>query len=78
MIRIYEPEDLMEAQCLKDMLQCHNIFCHITGVHLMGAVGELPVSGLLSLYTESEDSSLALELIKQYKNATPVKGSGGG
>ena len=72
MIRIYSPDNLLEAQCLKDMLEAYNIFCHITGTHLMGAVGELPAIGLLALYVEDMDAGRAKELIVEYLNAQPV------
>ena len=62
----------MEAQCLKDMLESHNLFCHITGTDLMGAVGELPAIGLLALYVDDLDAGLAKELIDEYLNAQPV------
>ena len=72
MIRIYNPENLMEAQCLKDMLESHNLFCHITGADLIGGVGELPAIGLLSLYVEDQDAGLAKELISAYLTAKPI------
>ena len=72
MIRIYNPESLIEAQCLKDMLESHNLVCHITGTDLMGAVGELPATGLLALYIEDQDAGQAKELITEYLSATPV------
>lgn len=72
MIRIYSPENLMEAQCLKDMLERHHLFCHITGSDLIGGIGELPAIGLLALYVDDQDAGLAKELIETYLGAQPA------
>ena len=72
MIKIYNPENLIEAQCLKDMLEHRNIFCHVSGVHLTGAIGELPATDLLGLYVTADDAGLARELIDQYISSEPV------
>ncbi len=72
MINIYTPESLLEAQCLKDMLASRCIPCHLAGVDLMGAVGELPAFGLLGLYVEAEDAAVARELIDEYLQAQPL------
>ena len=72
MIKIYDPESLMEAQCLKDVLESRKIVCHIGGGYLSGAVGELPAAGLLGLYVNEEDASIARELVEDYLQAMPV------
>ncbi|MRI34520.1 hypothetical protein EOPP23_16155 [Endozoicomonas sp. OPT23] len=72
MIRIYNPDNLMEAQCLKDMLESHSINCHVGGSYLAGAIGELPANGLLGLYVEDIDAGTARKLIDDYLEAAPV------
>ncbi|MGY0218779.1 putative signal transducing protein [Endozoicomonadaceae bacterium StTr2] len=72
MIPVYKPADMVEAQCLKDMLEHRKIRCHIQGEYLLGGVGELPASGLLELFCLPEDAELARELIQDYLTATPV------
>ncbi|AMO56095.1 hypothetical protein GZ77_04570 [Endozoicomonas montiporae] len=72
MIKIYSPENVMEAQCLKDFLEQQRINCFIGGQYLAGAIGELPVTGLLGLYVEEIDAELAKSLICDYLSATPV------
>ncbi|MCW7553355.1 DUF2007 domain-containing protein [Endozoicomonas gorgoniicola] len=72
MIKIYSPENVIEAQCLKDFLEQQHIPCFIGGQYLAGAIGELPVAGLLGLYVEDMDAGLARRLICDYLNATPV------
>ena len=72
MIKIYSPENAIEAQCLKDFLERQHITCFIGGRYLVGAIGELPAVGLLGLYVEDIDAGLAKGLISDYLNATPV------
>ncbi len=75
MIKIYSPDNPMEAQCLKDMLESHSIGCHVGGSYLAGAIGELPAAGLLGLYVEDLDAVLARNLIEDYLSAAPVPDS---
>ncbi|WP_257253439.1 MULTISPECIES: DUF2007 domain-containing protein [unclassified Endozoicomonas] len=72
MIKIFCPDNLLEAQCLKDVLLNHGIACHLGGSYLTGAVGELPASGLLALYVEDGDAGLAKAMIEDYLKASPV------
>ncbi|WP_422133501.1 DUF2007 domain-containing protein [Endozoicomonas sp. ALD040] len=72
MIKIFSPENLLEAQCLKDVLESHGIACHLGGSYLAGAVGELPATGLLALYVDDYDAGLAKEMIEDYLRASPV------
>ncbi|WP_252180487.1 DUF2007 domain-containing protein [Endozoicomonas sp. 4G] len=72
MIKIFCPDNLLEAQCLKDVLESHGIACHLGGSYLAGAVGELPASGLLALYVEDYDAGLAKEMIEDYLKASPI------
>ena len=73
MIAIFHPASLIEAQCLKDLLESHNIFCHIAGADLTGAIGELPAIGLLAIQVEDRDAGLARQLIDEYQSAIPEK-----
>lgn len=72
MIKIYSPENMIEAQCLKDMLYSRHIDCFLSGSYLTGAIGELPAVGLLGLYVEDVLAGLAKELIDEYLGAIPV------
>ena len=44
MRRIYEPQDLIEAEMLIGMLASEGITVHLSGRHLVGALGELPLA----------------------------------
>lgn len=74
MQRIYEPRDLLEAQMLVGMLQAEGIACHLAGAHLLGALGDLPVSGLLGLMVEDAQAERARALIAAYNRAEPLPG----
>ena len=47
MQRIYEPQDLLEAELLCAMLGSEGVEVHLVGRDLLGAVGELPLFGVL-------------------------------
>lgn len=74
MQRIYEPQDLLEAELLLGMLASEGVAAHLTGGHLLGAVGELPVCGLLGLLVENEQAEHARGLITAYNAAQPLPG----
>ncbi|MFC3606250.1 putative signal transducing protein [Stutzerimonas tarimensis] len=74
MRRIYEPRDLLEAEMLVGMLAAEHIDCHLLGAHLIGALGELPVAGLLALVVADEDADRARWLIGEYNGAEPMPG----
>jgi hypothetical protein len=74
MRKIYEPENMMEGELLQAMLASEGIESHITGRHLLGAIGELPVSGLLGLAVEDGRAEQARQLITEYNGAFPLAG----
>lgn len=74
MQRIYEPENLLEAELLLSMLASEGIVAHVQGRDLVGAVGELPACGLLALVVADEDAERARLLIGAYNAAQPVPG----
>ncbi len=74
MQRIYEPQDLMEAELLLGMLASEGIDAYLTGQHLAGAVGELPACGLLGVMVEDAQAHRAQQLIAAYNAALPLPG----
>ncbi len=74
MQRIYEPQDLIEAELLLAVLASEGVEAHLAGRHLVGAVGELPALGLLALLVEDEDAECARRLIAAYNAAAPLPG----
>lgn len=74
MQRIYEPENLLEAEVLIGMLDSEGVGAHLVGRDLMGGIGELPVHGLLGLSVPDEQADYARELIAAYNAALPLPG----
>ena len=74
MQRVYEPQDLLEAELLLGMLASEGVEAHLAGRHLLGAVGELPALGLLGLLVEDEEAERARRLIAAYNAAAPLPG----
>lgn len=74
MQRIYEPQDLLEAELLQGMLASEGVAAHLTGRDLVGAIGELPVCGLLGLLVEDDQAERACRLIAEYNAAQPLSG----
>ena len=75
MLRIYEPENLMEGELLQGMLASEGIEAHLVGRHLLGGTGELPIFGLLGFvgWTTTRPE-YARELITAYNAALPLSG----
>ena len=74
MQRVYEPRDLLEAEMLRGMLTAEGIEAFLSGRHLIGAVGELPVAGLLGLMVDDEQAERARQLIAEYNGAELLPG----
>jgi len=74
MQRIYEPENLLEAEMLAGMLASEGIEAHLVGRDLIGAAGELPMQGLLGLAVADEQAEYARQLIDAYNDAQPLVG----
>lgn len=74
MQRIYDPENLLEAEMLIGMLASEGIQVHLVGRDLIGAIGDLPVRGLLGLAVADEQADSARQLIAAYNTAQPLAG----
>ncbi|MBK4990990.1 MULTISPECIES: putative signal transducing protein [Pseudomonas] len=74
MRRIYEPENLLEAEMLAGMLASEGVRAHLVGRDLVGAAGELPIHGLLGLAVDDEHAEYARQLIDAYNDAQPMVG----
>ncbi len=74
MRRIYEPENLLEAEMLIGMLDSEGIDALLVGGDLLGGIGELPLHGLLGLAVSDEQADYARELITAYNAALPLPG----
>jgi len=65
---VYEAENLIDAQLALDELRAGGLDAVMKGQYLSGAVGELPTSGLVSVWiTEPRHEQRALDLIAGYE-----------
>ena len=74
MRRIYEPQNLMEAELLLGMLASEVVEARLDGADLVGGTGELPALGLLGLTVADDQAQYARQLIDAYNAASPVAG----
>lgn len=74
MRRIYEPQNLMEAELLLGMLASEGVEARLDGADLVGGAGELPALGLLGLTVADDQAQYARQLIDAYNAASPVAG----
>ncbi|MEF9899206.1 MAG: DUF2007 domain-containing protein [Pseudomonas sp.] len=74
MQRIYEPESLLEAEMLIGMLESEGVKVHLIGRDLMGAMGDLPMQGLLALAVADDHAEYARQMIAAYNSAQPLAG----
>ncbi|MCG7975920.1 MAG: DUF2007 domain-containing protein [Candidatus Thiodiazotropha taylori] len=69
MIELFQAQDRIEAQMLKDYLQDQGIETVILNDHLSGALGELPANIFPTLWLlEDQDLSKARKLKQQFLN----------
>jgi lipopolysaccharide biosynthesis regulator YciM len=65
---VYEAENLIDGQLALDELRAGGLHAVMKGHYLSGAVGELPTSGLVTVWiTEPRHEQRALDLIADYE-----------
>ncbi|MEE9397695.1 MAG: DUF2007 domain-containing protein [Methylococcales bacterium] len=67
MQRIYDAQDVIEGNILKGLLEQCGVAANITGYYLQGGIGELPVSGTVSIWVENEDVEQAQSIVDEYR-----------
>ena len=72
MQKIYDAENTMDASIVKGLLEEHEIPAFINGQYLQGGIGELPVSGIVSVSVPHQHAENAKQIVKDYFSATPV------
>lgn len=64
---IYEASNTIEANILKGLLEQEGIEIFVNGEYLTGGIGDLPVSGIVTLSVEEDDMAKALRVIEAYE-----------
>ncbi|MCU4675863.1 DUF2007 domain-containing protein [Catenovulum sp. 2E275] len=68
--KAYQTDNLMQAHCVKGLLEQSGLKTQITGEALQGAIGELPATGLnIELYVFYTQLNQARQIIKTYESA---------
>ena len=68
MKKLYEPSNAIEAHMLIDLLKQEGIEAHIHGEALQGAMGEIPVNGLVRLLVADDDHAAARAFIDRWED----------
>lgn len=64
---VYQAENLFDAHLIRGRLANEGVEAVVTGEFLAGAMGELPVAGLLAVWVADDDLETALELLATWK-----------
>jgi hypothetical protein len=63
---VYEAENLIDAHLVRGRLEGEGIDAFVRGEHLTGAMGELPVGGLLAVCVAEHDLEQARSLLADW------------
>jgi len=72
MITVYSATGIMDAHLIKGLLESEGIPAVVVGDCLQGGIGELPVTGLITVRVEDDLASRAGRLIEDFERAEPV------
>ncbi len=78
MQQIFEANDILEASIVKGLLEQCGIKTALNGYYLQGGIGELPLSGLASLWVEDEDAIAARRIVEDYLSGSSQADSSAG
>ncbi len=68
MLRIYEAENIIDAQLALDELRAGGLDAFIKGQHLAGGAGELPLTGVISVWiTIPQHEQRARDIIMEFE-----------
>ncbi len=70
---LYEANDAIEAQLIKNMLAQANIESFIHGEYLQGGIGDIQAFGLVQLLVDERHYRTAKEIIDDWNSATVSK-----
>jgi hypothetical protein len=65
MRRIYQAENIIDANLVKNALALAGIEAYVAGAYLTGAAGELPAFGLVSVMVAAEDEAAAAPIVAE-------------
>lgn len=65
---VYTASNSIQAHLVKILLQGEGIQSHVSGDYLQGAMGELPVLGMMEVMVEDTDLQRAKNIIQEWEN----------
>jgi len=74
---VYEAEHLIDAHLVRGRLLAEGIEAIVRGEFLTGAMGELPVSGLVVVCVAEADAGRALDLLQHWARERRADGTAG-
>ena len=69
MTSVYEASHSVEAHMIKHLLEQGGLKAFVQGEYLQGAMGELPVTGLVRVMVNDEDYQEAREIIELWESS---------
>jgi hypothetical protein len=69
MTSVYEASLSVEAHMIKHLLEQGGLKAFVQGEYLQGAMGELPVTGLVRVMVNDEDYQEAREIIELWESS---------
>ena len=66
---VYDAQDLFDAHLVRGALEAQGIRAWVNGEFLTGAIGQLPVSGLLSVMVSDMDWDAAQPVVEDLRAA---------
>lgn len=73
---VYEAENIIDAHLVKGVLEQAGLPVYIRGEYLTGAIGELPVAGLVAVCVPTiclEEANRLLEHFRRHREAEHVR-----
>lgn len=63
MKNIYDARDIIDAQRVVALLEYEGVHAEVSGQYLSGAMGELPVHGLVKVWVADQDAAVARDIV---------------
>lgn len=66
---VYEAENIIDAHLVRGLLEQAGIVAFVLGEHLGGGIGELPVSGFVTVGVANSDVDAAEAALRDWREA---------
>ena len=74
---IYQANNFIDANLLKDLLEQDEILAFVNGEYLQGGIGELPTGGLITVSVANSDLEAAMRVVAEFQSKiNPASGQG--